>query len=194
MAITNIRQAILYLEHYSNLSSFAARNAHIVDIELQSITLSSGKQKYRVAVDPPMKTLKEARERLVFMDQEARRALGRNNFSVKEYWGPSKLYEILTFFICIFTFIVLSREKNLKPGSLLYDLLLKRSHTLNDLLIKFQWIFWPMTSVHIAETVFMITQKLHKHTVPAGSLLWWKWVLSTLIDGIFTFRRFEFSR
>ena len=185
----NNQQAIRFLEHYCHLPSFSARNARFVEINQFEITMSSGSNLYHIALEPPMQTLMETRARLVYLDQKAIDAKGRSTVTVKEYRGPSTLFEIFIFTACVFTLTVLSRKQNVTSGSWLHDVMLFHAPGFAHVPEKMQSIFWPMLCIHCAEAVFMATVKLNRHTVPVGSSLWWKWVISTFIDGLFSFRR-----
>lgn len=136
-----------------------------------------------------MQTLKEARTRLVNLDQKVIFFKGRSTITVKEYHGPSSISEIIIFTTCILTLAVLSRKQNITPGSLLHNMILIQTPTFAHILERMQPIFLPVLCIHCAEAVFMATVKLNRHTVPVGSSLWWKWVISTFIDGLFSFRR-----
>lgn len=136
-----------------------------------------------------MQTLKEARERLVNLDQKAIVCKGRSTITVKEYHGPSSISEITIFTTCILTLTILSRKQNITPGSLLHNMILNHAPAFAHILERVQPIFLPVLCIHCAEAVFMATVKLNRHTVPVGSSLWWKWVVSTFVDGLFSFRR-----
>lgn len=182
-------QAIRFLEYYCHLSSYSARNARFHDIDLSTITLTCGRRTYDVAFEPPMQTLKEARERLINLDQRALVAKGRSSVTVKKYYGPSSVLEVIVFAICVVTLIILSRSKNSMPGSWLYDTIFRFKPALAQVLVSLHRFSWLVLCLHIVEAAYMAFVKLSEHTVPVGSMLWWKWVASTFVDGIFSFRR-----
>lgn len=45
--------------------------------------------------------------------------------------------------------------------------------------------------LHMTEAVWMARRRLRKHSVPTFSRLWWKWFLSTFVEGVGAFIRFD---
>jgi hypothetical protein len=60
----------------------------MTDIDLNGIKISYGGKSTLIPFDPPLKSLREARERLVQMDKDALSALGTYILE----WGPRVLY------------------------------------------------------------------------------------------------------
>ncbi|QDS73900.1 hypothetical protein FKW77_007235 [Venturia effusa] len=170
-----------YAEHYGNASRYTSRNAKVVDISLDKLVLSASNRTISIPLDPPMKSLSEARERVVKMDQDCIEALGRDSITIKEYCAP-KGFEAVVFATCVSTFIVLSRREYVAfvfymvPGFAAFVLKIR-------LLVLF-----PMIAIHAFEASLM-ARKLQRHSVPLFSKLWWAWTASCFIEGYGSFRR-----
>ncbi|MCJ1259325.1 hypothetical protein MMC24_007162 [Lignoscripta atroalba] len=183
---------IRYLEHFCLLSSFSARNATLTDVTLGSLTIeTSSGSKHVITIRPAMGSWSEVRERVVAMDAEAVAGLHRSNVTVKKYKRP-KGWMIAVFLASACTFVAFSMRSNFEPGSFLYDNVLKGTprfarfcHTIQPLLI------YPMLALHASEAAQMGRSRLRKHTVPMFSKLWWKWILSTFVEGVGAFIRFD---
>lgn len=52
-------------------------------------------------------------------------------------------------------------------------------------------IFFLIFAIHIAEGVWIHRSRLGKHGVKTGSVLWWKWALSTFWEGFGSVVRFD---
>lgn len=182
---------IRYLEHFRGVSSFLARKAHLEDITFSSMTINSVGRRYDIPITPSMTAWSEVRPRVVAMDAEAVEGLGRSPVTVKKYVRPYG-FMLVVFVACALTFVCFSRPTNFKPGSLLYDSILKHVPQF----AKFCWqvqplVIYPMLVLHMGEAIYMARSRLSKHTVPFGSQLWLSWVCSTFIEGFGSFVRFD---
>ena len=125
------------------------------------------------------------------MDAEAVKGLGRSNVTVKRYKGPRGLMTA-TMVVCALTFLAFARPGNFVPGALLYDALLRYVPGF----AKFCWrvqplVIYPMLALHVVEAVHMERSRLKKHTVRMFSRTWWMWVISTFVEGVGAFVRFD---
>ena len=184
---------IRYLQHYAHLSSFSARNAHLVDISLDSLTiLSSNRTPHLIPIKPAMTSYSEARPRVVAMDGEAVAGLGASDITVKRYKPP---YGFMTVVMvaCLLTHISFCRRANFEPGSVFYDtLLLKHVPRFADFCWTIQpLLFLPNYLLHGTEAAWMVKSRLEKHTVRMFSRVWWMWVLSCFAEGYGSFVRFD---
>ena len=183
---------IRYLQHYAQLSSFSARNAHLDDINFDSLTiLSSAGTPHAIPIKPSMTSWSDARPRVVAMDGEAVAGLGASNITVKKY-KPPRGFMAVVFVACLLTFISFCRRANFEPGSVSYDTLLKHIPSF----AKFCWtiqplLFWFMVVLHGYETVRMVKTRLEKHTVRMFSRVWWMWLLSCSVEGFGSYVRFD---
>lgn len=181
---------VRYLEHLLNVPSFVARNARIEDMTLDSITIRSSGKRYLVPLEPPMDSWRDARERLVRMDKDAIQALGRSDITVKEYRRARGFLAVI-FVTCAVTFAGFCRKSNFLPGSYLYEVL-KYFPGFASFCVKIQPIFfYTMVALHAGEAITMANTRLRKHSVPLACRLWWAWVLSTFIEGVGAFQRFD---
>ena len=183
---------VRYLEHFCRLSSFSARNAKLEDITFDALIISSSDgSRYTIPIEPPMTTWSEARPRVVAMDGEATAGLKRSNITVKKYKKPKGFMSVV-FASCAITYVMFCKRSNFQPGSLLYDYLLKHAPGFASWCYKIQpMLIYPMLAIHIGEASYMVQNRLEKHSVPRFSKLWWKWVLSTFIEGVGAFMRLD---
>lgn len=133
-----------------------------------------------------MASLKEARTRLVAMDEDARKALGVPKGAsalVPRYVSPAG-FDLVVWFAVVSTLIVFSRQQNVQPGSILYDQVLKNFPAFATFCQRIQYkLFWGMIVVHGSEAA-LIGFRLSRYGVPVGSSLWLKWVVGCFFDGI----------
>jgi hypothetical protein len=171
---------------------YQSRGARMVDIDLNSMKFSCSGQETVIAFDPPMKTLREARERLVHMDKETLQTLGRSDIPITTfipaYTRPGHLWN---FTQCLLAFLLLPRTANWQPGSLLYDNLLYLVPSVANFAAVMGWfIFLVMVPLHLAEAGIM-ARKLAKHGVTFLDVVWWKWVGTCFVEGFTSFWRLD---
>ena len=143
--------------------------------------------------DPPLGTWRQARDRLVQMDREATSGLQRSEITIKEYRSPAG-FGLVVFGACFFTYVLLCRRGNFEEGSWIREYLLDYVPPFRDFAAKVRPIvFYPMVGIHLLEAYTMAKTRLSKHTVPLFSGLWWKWTLSTFVEGVGAFMRFVLS-
>jgi hypothetical protein len=182
---------VRYAEHYANASRYTASNAKMEDISLDTITLSAGSRTFFIPLDPPLKSFSEARERVVKMDQDCIEALGRDSITIKEYRAPRGFHAVI-FATCFGTYILLSRQSNVLPGSLLYESTFKFIPQFAAFVLKVRLlVLYPMIALHAFEA-FLMSRKLERHSVPLFSKLWWAWCISSFIEGVGSFQRYDF--
>lgn len=182
-------QVVRYLENYHHLPGYQAYNGKISDASLEHIAFECAGLKYRTALDPPMTSFREARERLVQMDKECLKALDRSDITVKEYIPPTGLYLVL-FLIVSTTLVAFSSKGNFEAGSLI-------SGIVPNWFAKFCWtiqpfIFYGMCFIHGAEAAHMSRGRLRKHNVNVRSRVWWSWMGTTFIEGVGAYNRLVF--
>lgn len=149
----------------------------MTDIDLNGMKISYAGKKAFIPFDPPMKSMRDARERLVQMDKDANEALGRDPISITTfipcYVHPGHLFN---FSACFLTYLFLSRSANVQPGSLVYDHVLYRFPGFVNFVTAIRlWVFSIMTAIHVTESVIM-AKKLRKHGLTPLDGFWWKWV------------------
>lgn len=97
-------QVIRYLQHFGKLSASTAYDGRMTDIDLNGFTLTCQGKTYRVPFEPPMKSLTEARERVVAIDKDARKALGQHDVTVKNFvppHGPGAVAAVITLAVLV---------------------------------------------------------------------------------------------
>jgi hypothetical protein len=142
-----------------------------------------GGQEVIIPLDPPMKAMREARERLIQLDKDALQVLGRSDIPITKYIPPYPAGHMLVFTTCLLTFIVFSRKANFRPGSLVHDHLLTLVPGFGEFCLTIQpYLFWIMVSIHATETMFM-ARKLGKHGLTASEGIWWAWMGSCFVEG-----------
>ncbi|ORY06237.1 integral membrane protein-like protein [Clohesyomyces aquaticus] len=178
------------IEHALGVSCWQTGDARMTDISLDKMKFAFGDNKVAVPFDPPMKTFREARERLVQMDKDAVKALRRSDITVKIFIPPyAHLHHLFNFSLCLVTFACFSKPSNFTPGSFLYDLLLYRVPSFASFCLKIQpTLITIMLAIHIVEAAVMV-KKMEKHSVVPLSGLWWSWVGSCFIEGFTAFNR-----
>lgn len=164
----------------------------MTDINLTHIKISYGGKQAVIPFDPPMKSLREARERLVQMDKDSLQALGRSDITITKFIPPYvHLGHLANFTQCFLTYTFFGRPSNFKAGSLLYDNLLFRLPRFANFCLTIQpYLFGIMISIHTFESVLMI-RKLAKHGLTPFELIWWYWVGTCFVEGITSFKRLD---
>lgn len=164
----------------------------MTDIDLNQMVFSVGGQTNTIAFDPPMKSLGEARERIVQMDKDALQVLDRSDITVNRYIPPYvKLGHLLNFTQCMLVYLLLPRGANFEPGSLLYDNLLFMVPAFATFVLHVRWIVLPiMLAIHIAESIIM-ANKVKRHGLSSADAVWWQWVGSSFVEGVTAFWRLD---
>lgn len=182
---------VRYLEYFCGLSSFSARNACLDDVSLSALTIIASGNEYEVPIRPSMTDWSQVRPRVIAMDSEAVAGLGRSSITVKTYVKPHG-FMLVVFIAAFLTFVNFSRRENFRPGSLLYDSILKYAPPFANFCWTVQpLVIYPMILLHGWEATQMARSRLSKHNVPIGSRLWLTWVFSTFIEGYGSFVRFD---
>jgi hypothetical protein len=180
-----------YLRHYSHLSRSAAHSARLTDISLDSITITAvNGSTYSIALDPPMTSFSEARERLVKMDQDARSGLGISDIRVDEY-RPPRGFDLVVFLLCLFTYFSFTMRPFIQPGSSFFERYIRDNAIAETLFWMQSKVFWPMLAIHSAEAFWFERSRLLKHGVERASQLWWKWMVNNFIEGVGVYKRFD---
>src|SRR5262245_45644179 len=94
----------------------------MTDVTLNDMKFDCRGEQLVIPFDPPMKSLREARERLVQLDKDTLQILGRSDITITKYIPPyARAFHLFNFSQCLAVYIVFSRTAHFKPGSLLYD-------------------------------------------------------------------------
>ncbi|KAJ4368880.1 hypothetical protein N0V83_005962 [Neocucurbitaria cava] len=146
-----------YVEAYASKSMWQSSGAEMINIYLDHMIFLIGSHQIVIPFDPPMKSFREARERLVEMDKDALHVLGRSDISITAFIPPTvKMGHLFNFTQCLLAYMLLPRPANFRPGSLLYDGLLYRVPSFAAFVAQISWIvFAIMLPIHIFEAGLM---------------------------------------
>ena len=166
----------------------AAQGGKISDVTLDNMTLSCHGRDYRIPFEPAMTSYREARERVVELDKECRKALGHSDVTVKQYIPPNSLVYILEFAVISTTFLAFSQRWWFESGGPV--------DYISPSFARFCWVIQPwlisgLFLIHGAEAVYFASNHLLRHSVSPRSTVFWLWVGSGFIEGVFAFRRFD---
>jgi hypothetical protein len=181
-----------YLEHFCLLPS--PKDAQLEEIHLDHLIVSSNGSQTRniIPFDPPLRSYVEARERLIAMDEMALEGLGRSDIGAIVYERPRGWMAVM-FWACFTAMVVFCRRGNFVEGSLMHHAVLKY---LPPSFLRFSYVvqpllFYIMAAVHLSEAGWMAYSRLKRHRMALMGGLWWKWILSTFVEGYGAFLRFD---
>jgi hypothetical protein len=182
-----------YLEHFSKLSSYSARNARLEAISLQAMTISSSKGVHHlVPFSPPLASWSDIRERVGAMDKESLKKLNRSDVTVKRYILPNRIWQRCLITLAVSVFVVFSRRSNLEPGAIAYDTFAMLSPAFAQFCAEVRLLtLYGMTGIHVAEAFYMAIVHLPKYNVRPFAWLWFQWTLSCFVEGVCSFRRIK---
>jgi hypothetical protein len=181
-----------YLRNYHHLSTAAASSATMQDITLSSITLLASAKTYTVPIFPPLKSLGEARTRLIEMDIQSRTALNISCIEITEYIPPQSIFHRTIFGLCVFTMVVFATRAWIVPETFFYDKVLPWFPGGAEwFLWAVRMVFWPTIVLHTVEATMLDMTRLRKYGVDRGSGLWWKWMASAFMEGFGSFMRID---
>lgn len=186
----------LYLMHYSHVPSSGTTTANMVDMTNEHMIITSSYGRHVVAFEPPMKSLIEARERLVAMHNTCLEALDRSDVVVDKYVPPDRLWQYLVGVLCVLIYATFPFRESLKPGS---DTVAAKIWSLGGLapwLGKLAYALAPavlgfVVLAHSTEAVWLANGRLKRHWVEFGSVTWWCWVVDCFLEGGGCLMRFD---
>nr|OQO28889.1 hypothetical protein B0A51_03216 [Rachicladosporium sp. CCFEE 5018] len=179
---------VRYLEHYSKVSAWTAQSGVLTAVDLNGMTLTASGKTHRIPFDPPLKSYSEARERVVSIDQDCLRGLGRSDITINEFIWPTGRYGV-EFAVILGIFAAYSQRWWFAPGSIV-------ERSLGVGLAKFSyriqpWLFGGLLVVHAAELAYFVPARLRKHSVNPRTGLFWLWCAAQAIMGIGCSKRFD---
>ncbi|KAL2419600.1 hypothetical protein ABEF95_006432 [Exophiala dermatitidis] len=191
----------LYLSRYSHVPLPATKTAQMQDITLDHIIITLGPSspasgRYRIPLDPHMKSLLEARERLVAMHNDCLAALDLSDVVVDRWVKPDRVWQWGLSLLCLVIFSTFPFRERLHPGSgsVVYSIwsLGGTVPSLARLCYILQpYVLGGMVVVHVGEAVWFANKRLRRHWVETGSWVWWAWVADCLLEGVGCLSRFE---
>lgn len=180
----------LYLQAYCSVSASTASTAQLQELTLSDLLISTADgTRYTVPFTPPMKSLSEARPRVVALHHEALSRLGLSDVKVTEYRLPLGRDGVsLLASLALYAFF--STRAHLEPGATGFvpDLL---SEGVRRVCYNVQPFVNPGIFItHFFEALAFSQLRLKVHRVPLFSGVWWAWMGTTLLEGVFSWRRF----
>lgn len=129
--------------------------------------------------------------RVIIMDTQAVNCLNRPRIAVNKYTRPTG-WMLIPFIAVICTLIAFSRRGNFQAGSFFYETFLTYAPGFAQWCFKIQpFVLYPVIMIHSGEAIYMERSRLQWYNVPRFTITWWKWMLSTFIEGTGAFIRFD---
>lgn len=180
-----------FLAYYEGIKldySNPSHSVELVDVELDHITLNyikNGHSKTIVTpLDPPLKSLGEARVRFVKMAFEAADAFQVSPYQIKSFHPPAQpISGIIASLFGTCAFVALS------PRSVGRILQRRSPHLAHFIRQNARRIFVATIIIHLLEYFLFLRAKLDKFRVYGALRL--KWFLSTMSVGFPAWRRFD---
>ncbi|KAH7321007.1 hypothetical protein B0I35DRAFT_408015 [Stachybotrys elegans] len=178
------RELAHYLRHYVQLSASAAADPTLRDITMKSMVIQARGKEYTVPISPPLGSWRDARDRLVAMDTEARNALGISDIVINEWVAPGFDTLGIVSFAVLFFFASAASLPLMHPGTQLWQFL--------DTVWPFgaagyRWLvgamLWPVLAIHTFETILFEFTQMRKYSVKRGSGAWVLWMLTCFVGG-----------
>ncbi|RVX67517.1 hypothetical protein B0A52_08870 [Exophiala mesophila] len=185
-----------YLQLYANVPSLSTRSSKLEDITNEHMILTSSFGRHVIPFSPPLKSLAEARERLVAMHNDCLQALDLSDIVIDSYYWPDKLWQYPATAFILLILITFPFPDSLLPhsNSLIYQIwslgglapgLAALCHTLAFPV----WFF--IVAVHAAESVWLSKTRLRKHWIEPGTGVWMAWMADCALKGFSAFQRFD---
>ncbi|CAG7557077.1 unnamed protein product [Fusarium equiseti] len=185
------REISYYLRHYARLSSSAASDPVLTDIDLNGMTIKSNDGKeHIVPFTPSLASWAEVKERIIEMANTAREALGLSDIIITAYTPPEGFGIVVTGSVLFYFFCAASLPW-IQPGSRPWQLL---NESFPGGATFFHWlvkaIFYPVIGIHVVEC-FFFDRKLQRHGVERLSGQWWLWIVNCFFEGFPAFKRVD---
>ncbi|KAF8610696.1 hypothetical protein BDV93DRAFT_23675 [Ceratobasidium sp. AG-I] len=179
-----------YLQYYAKASAKEAATAELVDINTAGMTITritepnGPPRPVVIPIDPPMESLKQARERLVAMAYESMEGLGRSRWKIKSFPTPSLAGVIYGVISCTIVTILLNPDSTLRPGANFRRTVLLDSDVVARSLYTYQR---EIRSIIMGSAVYnasmRVRRRLQRHSYDSGWLVWISWLFAGLIEG-----------
>ncbi|OAP65027.1 hypothetical protein AYL99_00999 [Fonsecaea erecta] len=186
----------LYLQHYSHVPSPGTVSAQMLDITTEHMIISSGYGRHVILFEPPMKSLMEARERLVTMHEHCLNQLDLSDIVVDTYVLPDRAWQWALSGLCLLIFATFPFRESLRLESGSW---ISRVWSLGGAapwLAKLCYMLAPavlgvIVVFHCGEAMWFIQRRLRRHWVEWGSVAWTCWVVDCLVEGGGCLSRFD---
>lgn len=186
----------LYLQAYNRVPSSSAQSAHLEDITLSDLLITTTttpttggtqpqtKTRYSVPINPPMTSLSETRPRVVAMTNTALARLNLSDVPVPGYTFPRGIHAIFLLASVALPFLLARPAPNFPGFGLLPDSARQLTHACQP------WLLPGLLGTHALEAVAFARLRLRVHRVPAWSAAWWAWITTVMVEGVFAWRWF----
>ena len=142
-----------YIEHYNSASRWTSRSAELTGVTLDALTITAGGRAYTVPLAPPLASFRDVRERVVQMDREATAGLRRSSVTLTEY-RAARGAQAVVFAGIVASALFLSREANMAPGSLLYQV----APGIAEMCLRSRLVVGGIVgALHVAEVAYLTT-------------------------------------
>lgn len=179
-----------YLQYYAKASAKEAATAELVDINAAGMTITrvtepnGPPRPVVIPIDPPMESLRQARERLVAMAHESMEGLGRSRWKVKSFPTPSLAGVVYGAISCTLIAVLLNPESTLRPGAQFRQTVLLDSDVIARSLYTYQReIRSIVMGTAVYNTSMRIRRRLQQHSYDSSWLVWISWLFAGLIEG-----------
>lgn len=185
----------LYLMHYCHVPQAGTTSASLVDISPSHMILTSSYGRHVVAFEPEMKSLLEARERLVSMHQTCLTELDMSDVVVEGFVLPDRLWQWFVYPLVPLILATFPFRDQLKPESGSVIAWVWSLGGVAPGLARLCYAVAPavlgiIVVSHGVEALWFANKKLRRHWVEFGSATWWFWVVFCLMEGSASFDRF----
>lgn len=184
------------LQHHASVPSLSTRSSKMEDITTEHMILNSVFGRHVIPFSPPLKSLSEARERLVALHNDSFQALDLSDIVVDSYYWPTKLWQYPATAFILLILITFPFPDSFLPQSksLIYQIwslggLAPGLAALAHSLAFPVWFF--IVAVHAAEATWLSKTRLRKHWIEPGTGTWMAWMIDCGLKGYSTFQRFD---
>ncbi|KAL4891655.1 putative integral membrane protein [Aspergillus ambiguus] len=183
------RSLSMYLQVYCGVSGRDAQSAQLEDITLDDLLLRvANGTRYTIPLTPPLKSLSEARPRVVAMHKHCLEKLGLSSVVITEYRAPRGMHAVI-FAVCLGLMVGFGRRAHFEEGSWV-------ARTMGEEMAQKGWTVQPwvlggLVGAHVLEALLLAVTRLRRHGVELFSRVWWMWMGSTVIEGFAAFQRID---
>lgn len=187
--VTDLEQ---YLQAFNGLSAAAAAQPQLLDMTLDAMTIKSISGVHKVAITPPLASLKGSRDKLVDMSRTAQSRLGISD--IKITFLPPAGFDLVVYSGVLFYFICMATIGLglVQPGTTLYRFWdVVWPYGAENFLWFTKAIFVPVLAIHFTEGWWFAKTRLAKHGISPLSRVGLLWLGTNFLEGYTAFRRFD---
>jgi len=197
-----------FAQYYAKVSSSNATGAYMTNINLSSLTLSvpllhqpdnpmdqksttkHEAQSVTIILDPPMKSYRDARERMASMAKEACAACGVSEYVINKYSAP-RFINIVIGCAFLFGLFAFSSSEHFARGHWIRKYGLLNIAVFADFLKKYnKQVGLFVVSVHLTEVAIFWRTRIWKYHMKSGKARA-LWSVDCFLEGFGAFKRFD---